>query len=412
MFQNPLVQTVLLFLGSYSIMTILKKRDPFGTVLTVIAGVVALIIWMLRYNRATLHNLYQNPVFKPVIDLVCQLTKEQPPIDAGSAPAMKPVMAQQAAAPQGPARPRAPVSARSYQPGAAGSPAPTSAAPQTPSTPLQLLTEVDFRLASQQIQQRLFGMNRIIDMVMLQAQRNVKMREKSAVTTALPPLGLFLFVGRQGLGKKTLGLEIGRRLYRGDSVASLDVGQPDATLEPIIASAATNPYQTFVIENIDRASPRVQTELLTIVAGQPLSTSSGARVSFRHCVFFLLIHRDPRGMEEAVISSERGGFTVAAERLASDTSLDNMLAQGLHGVIPFRLPDVTAQAEAVALIMENECRKYQLALGSISPAILAREVQEVSTAGSFTAAPIRVSRILSRAIHDAMDRQQTEVNVS
>lgn len=415
MFQNPLVQTVLLFFGAYSVMTILKRRDPFGTVLTVLAGVVAVLIWLLRYNRATAHSLYQNPVFKPVIDLVCQMTHEQPPVDA-SAAAPFPV---QASAPSvqavsaSPGRPRQPVSARNYQ--SAGGTATSSPSSSTPpakeTTPLLLVTDGDFTIAGHQLNQRFFGIRPAIDQTLLQIRRNLRVREKSGATVALPPLGLFLFIGKPGLGKRSLGIEIGRRLYRGDSVGVLDLGQPDATLEPMIAAAKSNPYQTFVLENIDRAAGRIQTDLLTIVAGQPLSEpSTGARVSFRHCCLFLLMHKDAGALQQPTISSERTGFTVTAERLAGDTSLDRMLAQGLHGVIPFHLPDPTAQAEAVALMMETECRKFQLTLASVSPELLAREVQDISTTGSFASAALRVSRVMSRSIHEAIDRQQSTVN--
>src|ERR1700731_3157167 len=118
MLQNPLVQTILLFFGAFSVMTILKKRDPFGTVLTVLAGLFAVIIWMLHYNRRALHNYYQNPVFKPVIDLICQMTGEKPPVDGSDLVAAPVAAVQPVAASGGPARPRAPVSARNYQPGA------------------------------------------------------------------------------------------------------------------------------------------------------------------------------------------------------------------------------------------------------------------------------------------------------
>src|SRR5690348_15602119 len=79
MLQNPLIQTVILFLGSYTVMTVLKKYGSVGKIVTIVAGVFAVIIWMLRYNRAQIAGLYRNPVLKHVIDLVCSLTKEPPP---------------------------------------------------------------------------------------------------------------------------------------------------------------------------------------------------------------------------------------------------------------------------------------------------------------------------------------------
>ncbi len=416
MMQNPLVQNVLLFFGAYSLMTVLHRKEPFGSVLTVAAGVVAWIIWMLRYNRVGLSSMYHNALLKPVIDLVCQLTGEQPPADA-SISAASPASAP--AAPATPVRPRAPVSARNYSGGAnpAPPPAPSPAAQpqqqqqQQQTTPLMLIHDGDFTIAAHQVNQRLFGMKRAVDLTMLQLKRNLRLREKSSPSVALPPLGLILLIGQQGLGKRTFAVEIGKRLYRGDSVGVVDLGQPDATLEGLMAAAKSNPYQTFVLENIDRAPARVQTDLLALSAGQPLTEASGARVSFKQCCFFLLIHKDPGTLDEPTISSEREGFTMAADRTSDDTSLDRMLAQSLHGVIPFHLPEPGAQAEAVALLMDNECRKYQLTLESVSPPVLAREVQEISSAGHFAAAPARIARVMSRSIHEAIERQRTAVDV-
>lgn len=422
MLSNPIVQTVLLFFGAYSLMTVLHRKEPFGLILTALAGAVVVVIWMLRYNRAAAHSAYQNPLIKPVIDLVCSLTKEQPPVDAvDDAAAAPPTQAAAVAAPAGPQRPRQPVSARgAYTPqstSAAAAPAQQGAqtaaatAPEKEKTPLLLLTESDFKLSIFQLEQQLFGMNQQIESTMAQLQRNLRIRERGSPSVHMPPIGMFLFLGRQGLGKKTLAVEIGRRLYSGRSVAIIDLAESGATLEPMILAAKSNPYQTFVIENVDQASRRTQDELLAIVAGQSLTDSqSGARISFRHACLFLLIHKEPAGIEEPVVSSSAGGFTMAIERVA-ETSLDQLLAQGLHGVIPFRLPEKNDQAEAIASIMEAECKKYSLTLGSVSPQILAREVQEVSSVGSFKTVPMRVSRVLGRAIHNAIESHSTEVNV-
>ena len=182
MLQNPIVQTVLLFFGAYSILTILHRREPFATILVVLAGVVVVVLWMLRYNRAALHGAYQNPVCKPVIDLVCSMVKEQPPIDAVedgvsmSAPPDRNELG--ARAPAVSARPRAPVSARSYSSAGGAAPA-TTAKPQSAGastqqeekTPLLLLADGDFRMAVFQLQQRLVGMDKQIEQTIQQLQR-------------------------------------------------------------------------------------------------------------------------------------------------------------------------------------------------------------------------------------------------
>ena len=83
-------------------------------------------------------------------------------------------------------------------------------------------------------------------------------------------------------------------------------------------------------------------------------------------------------------------------------SLDKRLAWSLHGVYPFVLPAPMQQAEVIAQIMQEECRKYNVNLGRVDPAILAREVGVVSTHGGFEITPLRVSKLLSSRLAEAV----------
>lgn len=420
---NPIVQTVMLFLGAYTVSTMLKRYDPLGLIITLFAGVTAVTIWMCRYERAQLAQAYRHAALKPLIDLVCTIAQEQPPVDgvddqvpllssaAGSSAAVATPVGPSTTAP---ARPRQVISARGYSHNQSG-PAPQAATAAKPSdaSPLLLVTDSDVRLASHEIKQRLAGLDDHIEQTLRQLERNLRIRENGLPATLLPPVGMFLFMGRHGLGKRTLAVEIGRRLYRGGPVGTLDLQQPDITLESVMMAARTNPFQTFVLENVDLAPRRVQDELLTIVAGQGLvDPAHGTRVGFRHCCLFLLVHKDADQMPAPVMSIGNAGFTVAVEHTTGETAIDVMLAQAVHGFVPFHLPDRQKQAQAVASLMDLECRKYQLELVHVKPSILAREVQEVSAIGSFRTMPARVSRVLSGPIHEAIRSKRTTVTVA
>jgi hypothetical protein len=348
-----------------------------------------------------------------VIDLVCALCKETPPVDgaatiAAPAAASAPARASTAPAATGGARARQPVSARAYQD---TEPSSTSR-PAGENSRLLLNADSDFRAFAYRLKERMVGCDETIDQTVAQIQRNIRLRERSVARGVVPPLGMFLYIGRAGLGKKTVAVETGTALYGGGSVGVIDFGEQGTSLTALVASARANPYQTFIIENLSNAPQQVQTDLLTIFSGAPIAdSSSGAAVTFRNCFFFLIVHKDADSFPKPVATSSGTGFTVVVNHLASALEVDSMLALSLHGVCPFRLPEPMDQAKVVVRLMEDECEKYNLTLESVSTEVVAREVEEVSRLSSFKASPIRIARILSTPIGNALARQSTSVAV-
>jgi hypothetical protein len=365
--QNPIIRILMLFVGAYTALNILSKADPLDKIFTIAAGLFSAIIWMANYNRGALYNLSLKPGLGPVINAVCKLAKEQPPVD----PSMD--AAGQSADP------------------AAG------AKPGQPETPKLLLhTNEDFAAATTQVREVVRGHDDTISVLIDQIRTNVQLRE-SASQISMPPLGVFVLAGKPGLGKKYLAIEIGYKLYTGASVSILDVSDPGATAGMLVSEARSNPYTTFVLENFQNSPAAFQEGLLSIVAGAPqVDAKTGARVSFRHCFFFLLVHRDAQGMQlPSQVSQGATGHTVVLDSLGEAMALDKRLGWSIHGIYPFVLPPPLKQAEVVAEIMQQECRKYNLTLGRVDPAILAREVQVISAQGGFEITPSRVAKIMS-----------------
>src|SRR5215472_10691164 len=87
MFQNPLVQTILLLIGAYSALTMTAKYSPADKILLALALVFCIVIWMSRYSRGKLQELHRQPGLGSVIDLVCQIAKEPPVSGAARAAA-------------------------------------------------------------------------------------------------------------------------------------------------------------------------------------------------------------------------------------------------------------------------------------------------------------------------------------
>ena len=63
---NPVIQTLMLFVGAYTILEVLGKLAPLNHIVTILSGAFAAIIWMAHHNRGLLYSLAQKPVLGPV----------------------------------------------------------------------------------------------------------------------------------------------------------------------------------------------------------------------------------------------------------------------------------------------------------------------------------------------------------
>lgn len=386
--QNPIIKILMLFVGAYTALHILSNVSPLDKIFTVLAGLIAAIIWMANYNRGTLYSLSLKPGLGAVINGVCKLAKEQPPVD----PSMD---------------------AGGQTSGGSGTSG-TPGKPGEPETPKLLLhSDGDFASATRQIKEVVCGHNDVVEVLMDQIKRNVQLRDSSSSQVSLPPLGIFLLVGKPGLGKKYLAVEIGYRLYKGSSVSVLDVSDPAARGSLLISEALSNPFTTFVLENFHNCPAATQEDLLSIVSGATqIDSKTGAKVSFRHCFFFLLVHRDAQGMERPNRKTAGGtGHTIVVDSLGEAMSLDKRLGWALHGIYPFVLPALLQQAEVVAGIMQQECKKYNMTLGRVDPAILAREVSVISSHGGFEITPARITKIMSNRLAAAVANKEQLIDM-
>jgi hypothetical protein len=386
--QNPIIQILMLFVGAYTALNVLGKVHPLDTIATILCGLVAVIIWLANYNRSLLYSLSLKPGLGAVINGVCKLAKEQPPVD----PSMD-------ASGQ--------ASGASSSTGASGK----AGEPETPK--LLLHSDGDFASATRQIKEVVCGHNDVVEVLMDQIKRNVQLRDSSSAQVSLPPLGVFLLVGKPGLGKKYLAVDVGYRLYKGSSVSILDVSDPAARGSLLISEALSNPFTTFVLENFHNCPAATQEDLLSIVSGATqIDSKTGAKVSFRHCFFFLLVHRDAAAMERPSRKAAAGtGHTMVIDSVGEAMSLDKRLGWSLHGIYPFVLPQPLQQAEVVAGIMQQECKKYNMTLGRVDPAILAREVAVISSHGGFEITPSRITKIMSNRLSAAVANKEQLIDL-
>jgi hypothetical protein len=400
---NPLIQLVLMLLGAYTALTFAAKYSPADKILLALAAIFVIVIWLSRYSRDRLNRLHSQPGLGSLIDLVLQISKEQPAGGYSAAPAMR---SQPAAAAPPPAAAR-PAATPPVQP------APPPPKPEAmPAEKLLLKYDGDFAAAGREIRQRIIGHDDVVRAVIDQIRRGVQLRLNSPQATATAPLGVFLFAGKRGLGKRSLAIEIGSRMYRGGGVALVDVSDPNIHAGLLISEAQANPFTTFILDRFEAAGERLQNDLLTIVSGAPVTDSkTGTKVSFRNTLFFLLLQGPADRIPMPSRDAGGTGQTMVVTTLSDDLKIDKRLAWSIHGVYPFRLPALLQQAEVIAMLMENACRKYNLQLGHVDAAVLAREVEIATQAGGFELAPARIEKLLSGRILEAVNAQRASVAV-
>ncbi len=278
---------------------------------------------------------------------------------------------------------------------------------------LLLKYDGDFATAGREIRERIIGHDNAVRATIDQLRRNVQLRTSSGQTTATSPVGVFVFVGHRGLGKRSLAIEIGSRMYKGGGIAMVDVSDAEIHAGMLIAEAQANPYTTFILDRFEAAGERLQNDLLSIVSGAPQSDpKTGSKVSFRHTLFFLLIHGSAERLPAPSRESGGTGQTMVVNTLSDDLHIDRRLAWSIHGVYPFLLPPLLQQAEVIAALMESACRKYNLQLGHVDAAVLAREVEMATQAGGFELAPPRLEKLLNGRILEAVNSQRPSVAVT
>jgi len=395
MMQNPIVQVALMVVGAYYSLGVLSRYwPPLGPIVTVASGVLGAIIWFLEHEKRLAADLHRtNPVARPLIDLVCRATKR--PLPAGET---EPAVAREGASPASVAR--EPDSGKAPAPAA-----PTQAKPKK----LLLETDADFYDAAARLKKVVLGRDAIIDGLCAQIRQRVRLRSRSDPHSAQPPLGLFLFVGNTGLGKRYLGEQLAWLLYEDGPLLELDLAdEGSASPKRLIEAVKAKPSQTIIIENVDRAGAPYLERLQAIAAGNSLrDPTSGAVVSFKDCVFFLIAHKPAEQLAEIKKSSVTQVTATIAELVGLPPSLVTML----HDYHAFLLPSPLEQADVVRLLMEQECRKFNVQLGQVDPELLSREVRAISMNGGFSIAPGRVAQRLQSSIHEAIARSEEMVNL-
>jgi AAA domain (dynein-related subfamily) len=386
MMRHPWIQNLAAVLIIFSALQLIGHFFGWTVLLVVVvlAGLTGAVAWMATHDRARLAKLYTRPGCKPFIDLVCRSIDKQPPV----------------------------------------------AGRETEPDPELLLRDAAaFTHAKRCLTEVVRGHDAAIERILDALQKKVVLRMRGGNAGGHAPLGIFVLAGPSGFGKRHLASQLGRLVYRKETVLHLDLAEhPDGSpalaslfgcdpMSPgrLVAAVKAEPYQTVVLDNVEAAPPEVLDRLAKILArGQWSTQPTSPPVSFRHCVFALVCSACPSSLwQKTGVDQGAAGPDdpkVIAETLAAETPLGPQIISRADQVLVLSPLELLARAEVVALLMKKHCATNKLALGDVAPEAIVELVAGVSDAHGFTYTPTQVGKRLldplvraARAGHSRVD---------
>lgn len=357
------------------------------------------VLYLHTHDSARLASLYTKPGLREFIGLVCRWSNKQPPVDAS-----------RQSTPQPPAE--------------IG-----RAAQSEPVRPDELLVSetqhfaelVDFLCA------RVCGHDDTVARLVQLLERNLTLHRMSSEDARLSPLGVFVFAGPPGIGKRHLATLVGRAIYRSRTVMHLDMrdySDDSAVLElfgspqpqeagRLVDAVIKQPFQSIILDNIERSAPPVLERLARVFReGHWCAGGKLAPVSFRHCVFFLVTSAGHEALERLRIpESTEVATSRIADLLARETPLPTGLLRVVQDYLLFQPLTMLNQARVIAGLMEKESLKYNLRLDYVDPAVLAEEVSAITPQDGLEAVPARVVRLMKKPLSKAIESHRRGVLV-
>ncbi len=396
---NPTVRLALQALMLFFIQRYLYVRLPLLTVaITVFAGLVAVTAYLLRYRRAPLVKCYRHTACRWFIDLVCRWTREQPPLtepcadsDNSPSPTVPPPCP-----PQTPAKPGA-----------------------RPSSTTELLATdgLDFELLRDNLADVVRGFDNNIGTAVGRIRQNMRLRTDRTNQVADAPLGVFLIVGPEGVGKRHFAQQLARGLYRSAGITSIDLrrtadaadsvdsvlGFDDRSDGTLIRAVRTQPCQVLLLEHVDCASPELLNRLRGVLLNGFLRDErNGHTIAFSNCVIVLTTTLGTEALARLEVDDAEGSgaHRQTADVLAAATRLPKPFLAQVHDILSLQPPPPPQMAEVVALVMEQECDRHRLLLRYVAATIIADEVLALDREHGY--APLRAR--VRRRLRDPIDR--------
>jgi len=384
MFGHPIVRLLLTFLFAFSGLSfVLRVTGVFGLlVVVVLAGVGATVTWMLTCRRQQLRPFYTTPFCRPIIDVVCRINGCQPPVDE--------VKGKQQI------------------------------------DRLKLKRPAEYDLLAKKLCGYVIGHDRIIDELMSHLQSQVLLRGNKRNGDDRLPLGVYLLIGDEGIGKRFMAKLIGRGIYCGNAVSEFNMADfaNDSTAVNsflgnegrtgvFLQSIRKKPYQTIILDSFDLTAPRLMEALGKLLkAGGAIDPKTRQPISFQHVIFFLVMSGSSERAVATQMKLEQGqGSLGVAEFLASEGILGTNILAAIDSLFVVHPLTAMQKAEVILQLMRLECRKYDIALDRVSPDILAEHVRLIDRAHGFSLAKPRVQQMLRDSLVQAVKAERPRISI-
>lgn len=360
---HPIVNAALLGIAAFSAAAVLFSISPWLLyVAQLVAVLLALTLWILHFDKGLAAGLYANPLGRPVLDTVCDLTGERRP--------------------------------GARDPGLdTGAPLPFTAP-----SPARLEPVLSAKFPRQPD---------LVGPVLEKLRARCELRAQ-LVGPAREPLASLLLLGRPALGKRSLAEMIGLALFGADRVQVIDArGTPGAVLRAIREAVDRHRGGVIVLEDVDKAQPDTLSALGPVLArGSFVAPGDTAATDCTAAIVVLLVHRDARTLAPA----QAGILNDATERYAAASGLPKALVASLDLCHPVSFPSPHAVLDVLRRLMEGRAAAYGLEIG-IEDRALGMAVARVRLTEDFSGAEAIVKELSEPAIQTAkrLGRSRAEI---
>ena len=350
---------------------------PLPWLVTGIAIINALTVWMIRAQPATTARICRRKWLYQYVRLVCWLTGDE---------------------------------------------VPTGSSSNESARRLLLHTRREFDDAVARAKQVVRGHDDIIERFLDRVYENQRLRMSRRAGSWKGPLASLLLVGNEGVGKRYLTRVIAKLLYQDGGVEVFEcdrltvsqlLGTEDAPGQ-LLAAVSGESHCMLCFERIDAASADVQKLLGQVTTtGRLRAPGSDRDVSFENAVVVFTTSKSAASLAELASQPlAQGAWHQRAIEIVSDeTQVDPQLLGAVTDLFYFASPSDRVKAEVIVLLMRDECAAHQIRLSQVAPEIIATQVYQLNETNGFGPAPQRVKKLLRGPLLAAADHQDQPLSL-
>lgn len=359
------VQALSIAALAWALLQLLNRLHPALAIGLVLAtGLNVALLWLLRYDRDRFASLYSMPYAERYLNWVCHWAGDQPPRLSSAS---------------------------------------------DPNSELLLHTDEDFRVAVWRAKQVVFGHDEVVDQLLWRVRDVVLLRKRRQENSGQPPLGSFLLVGNDGIGKRFLARVLAKLLLRSASVLAIECDKLNGT--PLLGSPAfpsellnsirRQPFQLVLLEKIDAAPTGVLSELDSVLTrGTCRDPATGREVSFQNTIVILTATKAAERLGSLLQAglTERTWHEQAVQTVCSETGVAPAQLRRIGSIFACRQPSDYVKAQVAAQLMLKECSAHGMELRHVDALVLAAEVLRIEESLGFEQLPQDIKTLMGKPI--------------